>query len=114
MNAITSPSFPRGLPEIGSESDARASRNLSMLSTIKRGADRAVAARGMSDEQRDAEWALQKRLREALGELRGAIDAVNDGSVVVNVSLNAFLAFVHDEMPDEANWDEKISEARNG
>lgn len=41
MNALTSGSFPNGLPEIGSEASARANRN-EMLSIIQAGVKAAV------------------------------------------------------------------------
>ncbi len=68
----------------------------------------------MSDDQLNLEWKLQRRLREALGELRSTIDEINDGSAVTHIRLQGFLDFCHDEMPTEHSWDEKIAEARRG
>lgn len=107
---LTSPSFPLGLPKMGSEAQARAARPLSMVDTI----NRCVSQRGMSDDQRNDEWEAQGRLYYALDELRAAILGVNSSSVLVDVSIAALDAFIHDEIPDVKNWDEKISEARNG
>lgn len=109
MNApLTSASFPHGLPAMRSEAEAREDRKLSMMDVIARGA----RPRGMSDGQRDEEFAAQKRLYAAVDELRRAITDVNDGSVIAHVSMAAFEAFIHDEIPDEKTWDERISEAR--
>ncbi len=68
----------------------------------------------MSDDQLNLEWKLQRRLREALGELRSTIDEINDGSVVTHINLQSFLDFCHDEIPTEKFWDEKIAKARGG
>lgn len=84
--------------------------HLSMVDVIARG----VKPRGMSDDQRNDEWEAQGRLYYALDELRAAIKTVNNSSVLAHVSMSAFEAFVHDEIPDVADWDERISEARAG
>jgi hypothetical protein len=65
----------------------------------------------MDDQQLQTEDNLRKELRAAIGVLRAAIEAVNHGSSVTEIDLDAFEAFVHDEMPDDLGWDEKAHAA---
>jgi hypothetical protein len=71
---------------------------------------------GMSDAQRDNEWGAQKRLFAATKEMRDALKMAEECSDVLRTEFSnaaqAFDAFVHDELPSEDLWDEKISEAR--
>ena len=79
---------------------------LSIIQTIHRG------VYGMSDEQREAEYLAQRYLARAVRMMTEAIDIVNDASAVTKIDAKAWEVFVHDEMPTERDWDEKISEAR--
>lgn len=80
---------------------------MNMLSTIRRCADP-----GMSDDQLDREHRLQEALDRAVMLMRKTIYMINEGSSVETINADAFDDFVHDWLPVEANWDEKIAEAR--
>lgn len=82
--------------------------SLTMLDVIRGG-----AYGTMSDAQRDSEYGCQSRLAKAIYEMEQAIKMVNAESAVEKISLRAWQDFLHDEMPDTRQWDEKISRARN-
>ncbi len=86
----------------------------SMFDVIKAGVERPRDHVGMSDDAMDAEYRAQKRLDEALDEFYAACANVNDSSSVVSIDMSAVDAFIHDELPNEKRWDERISEARRG
>jgi hypothetical protein len=69
---------------------------------------------GMSDDQRDREYAAQKRLEKALADLWEAIHFVNANSTLVTISRQEWADCIHDVMPTMRHWDEKITEARHG
>lgn len=94
---ITSPSFPNGLEGLRSEGEARA----------------AYATLGMSDDQAADEARAMEEIFCAMRIMRKAIRLVNHTSVVTKISLQAWDDFVHDEMPSEAGWKERIAEARS-
>lgn len=71
-------------------------------------------AQGLSDSQRDLEWAVQKRLYAAIREMEAAMDQVNLNSTLYAINTTAWDEFVHDEIPDSDGWNEKISVARRG
>lgn len=81
---------------------------ITMLDVIRTG-----AYRGLSDEARDNEYGCQERLAKAIYEMEQAIKTVNEESVFEKISLNAWNDFLHDEIPDTRQWDEKISGARS-
>ncbi len=68
---------------------------------------------GMSDDQLANERAAQEKLASAVEQMWRAIHAVNIGSAIVKIDVNAFSDFIHDELPSEIYWSEKISEARS-
>lgn len=80
---------------------------MNMLDVINRG------AYGLSDETRDNEYGCQERLAKAIYEMEQAIKMVNEESVFGEISLNAWNCFLHDEIPDTRQWDEKIARARS-
>lgn len=87
---------------------------MNMLSIIQAGVKAAVECdpRGMSDGQLSDERAARAGLESAIAGLRVAIANVNYASTLVQIDPTTFDHFVHDELSFE--WDEKISEARNG
>lgn len=93
-----------------SEESAREQRHISMMECIRRAAR---AERGMSDEDLARERGAQGRFFRALHEMTAAIREVNDNCTSVQINFEAWEAFVHDELPTERFWEEKISAARN-
>ena len=79
---------------------------LSIIQTIHRG------VYGMSDEQLANERDAQRSLREAIEAMSAAIAKINWQSSVEHVDSTAWANFIHDELPLEKTWDEKISNAR--
>lgn len=74
----------------------------------------AAAQEGLSDSQLDLEHRLQKRLFAALDELCKSVLEINTYSECVKIENGAVEDFIHDYMPEESAWDEKISIARRG
>ncbi len=68
----------------------------------------------MSDDQLTNERMAREKLDAAVQEMWRAIHAVNVGSAVVSISTDEFADFIHDALPTEKFWDEKIAEARRG
>lgn len=68
---------------------------------------------GISDDQLANERVAQEKLNSAVQEMWRAIHAVNVGSSVVSINVDAFADFIHDELPTEKFWDEKVREARS-
>ena len=66
---------------------------------------------GLSDEQQRHEMAAQRRLAEAIAQMRAAIDELNSSSVLVEIEPSAFDDFVSDECPSPEYWAEKLSMA---
>lgn len=81
---------------------------MNMMRTIHLG------AYGISDDQVANERAAREKLDAAVQEMWRAIHAVNIGSAVESISVDAFSDFIHDWLPTASGWDEKISEARAG
>lgn len=81
---------------------------MNMLQTI----ERCAGYQGMPDSQLVNELAAKEKLANAVEEMWRAIAAVNFGSSVVSIRTDAFAAFIHDELPSESHWQEKIAEAR--
>jgi len=81
---------------------------LSIIQTIHRG------VYGMSDDQLANERKAQSKLAAARQAMTDAILNVARSSSVMKVDYDAWAAFMHDELPDFQDWDEKISEARRG
>ena len=69
----------------------------------------ALKRSGLSDDQEDDELFARLLLRRAVAQMRDAIGETNRRSVLVKVDAGAFEDFVADEVPDEAQWDEKIA-----
>lgn len=86
-------------------------QHLTQWDVIKGGADR--SHRGISEDQLANERVARETLDAAVEQMWRAIHAVNVGSTVVSINVDAFAAFIRDELPTERFWDEKISEARN-
>jgi hypothetical protein len=82
---------------------------MNMLATIRRCADP-----GMSDDQLDLEHRAQIALNTAVATMRKAIAQVNKDSTVETINPDAFEDFVHDWLPQERAWDDRIAEARRG
>lgn len=70
------------------------------------------AAYSMSDDQLRLERKVQDRLFKAVAELKSAVADVNAGSAVQYIAVSALEGFIHDEIPDLAQWDERIAKAR--
>lgn len=104
----TSASFPRGAQCTRSEQEVRDARSLSMLGTI----ERCAGYRGMSDDQLANELAAKEKLANAVEDMWRAISAVNHGSSCVKIDTNAFADFIHDELPTETYWQERIRDSR--
>lgn len=68
---------------------------------------------GMSDDQLANERDAQFQLSMLLEETRRRIRTINNFSAVIKIDMGEWEAFVHDSLPDKAQWDEKISAARN-
>ena len=107
MTKLVSPSFPDGVGMMRSEQEVRCAR-LSMLDTITR----CAGYQGMSDDGLADEKRAQEEIFCAMRIMRKAIRLVNHSSSLVKIDLDAWDAFVHDELPSEKSWDEKIAEAR--
>ena len=67
---------------------------------------------GISDDQFVQELRAERRLEEAIDEMRRAIADVNKTSALVEIEPPAFDDFVSDECPDHNYWTEKLSIAR--
>lgn len=85
--------------------------HLSMWQVIQGGADR--SHHGMSDDQQASEYAAMRALFDAMAIFELAAAKVNNDSSVVKIDLDAWKAFVHDELPSPKYWQTKINEARD-
>lgn len=63
----------------------------------------------MDDAQEDTEIDLIKRLRLAKNEMENTIYAINELSECEKIDDTAWRDFVHDNLPSEEPWNEKIS-----
>jgi hypothetical protein len=69
------------------------------------------SAVSISDDQFVQELRTERRLLEAIDEMRRAIEDVNASSALVEIEPSAFDDFVNDECPSEEYWAEKLSAA---
>ena len=73
---------------------------------------RTAAVSVISDDQFVQELRAERRLEEAINEMRRAIADVNKTSALVEIEPSAFEDFVSDECPDNDFWAERLSIAR--
>ena len=69
---------------------------------------------GMSDAQLAWEVGMQFRVQAACKNLMAVLEQLKTGSQLVKIDTQAFENFIHDELPSDTVWDEKISAARRG
>ena len=66
----------------------------------------------ISDDQFVQELRAERRLLEAIDEMRRAIADVNKTSTLVEIEPSAFEDFLNDECPSRDFWEETLSTAR--
>lgn len=63
----------------------------------------------LDTEQEETEHSLIKRLRLAKNEMENTIYAINELSECEKIDDTAWRDFVHDSLPSEESWNEKIA-----
>lgn len=68
---------------------------------------------GMSDDERNRAEKLRSNLLVSLSDVHDAINALNECGVS-KINTDAFMDFIHDEIPSDKVWEEAISAKHRG
>lgn len=64
----------------------------------------------MDQAQEDTEIKLMAEYRQGVAQFEALLHRINENSDVIRIDMEAWAAFVHDELPSSLHWDEKMND----